>query len=83
MLIREHYYNGVTNMKHPVIYEREQFLAWLQERYGRDFAPVADELPPLIHRTRYDELAKRLDLPLCARSLANLDSRGEGPGRYL
>lgn len=67
----------------PAAYRREDFLSWLGEKYGADFNFVADQLPSVIIRARYSDLAKHLGLPLCSKSLANLDSRGQGPRRFM
>ncbi len=67
----------------PAIYPRKPFADWIEEKYGIPAEELEPLLPPFIIRSKFDALAERLGLPGCAKSLANLDSRGLGPERLV
>ncbi len=62
-------------------YKREDVLEWLRERYGLDVGFLVNDLPPVILRREWNRLRERFGLPISARSLANMDSKGVGPVR--
>jgi hypothetical protein len=72
-----------TSRNRPAMYLRQEFATWLAGRYGLDSAMLEQMLPPVVMRSRYSKLAQELGLPLSSKSLANLDSKGEGPTRLV
>lgn len=46
--------------------------------HAMDFSALAEKLPPIISRNKVDELLGGM---ITAKTLANLDSLGEGPPR--
>jgi len=67
----------------PIAYSAESVIAWLEK--VRPNIPwrsmVGDKLPPVIWRSRWNNLRDNLGLPYSAGMMANLDSEGRGPER--
>lgn len=67
-------------MSYKVAYKKEQVIAFVRERYPQvDWSEVAQQLPPVIFRSRWDRYADLFGLPYTRRYISNLDSMGEGP----
>ena len=66
--------------KRQVHYTRGQVSQWLRERWPDvDWTEAEQELPPIVWRSRWNQLADRLGLPYTRKYIQNLDSQGEGP----
>lgn len=66
-----------------ISYQRDQVMRWLYARFPEvDWRILEGLLPPVIWRSRWDQLAKNTGLPYSRKTLQNLDSRGEGPGNF-
>ena len=66
--------------RHEVGYERSQVISWLEQRFPEiSWREIEDQLPFIVWRSRWNQLADRLGLPYSRKHLANLDSKGEGP----
>ena len=66
-----------------IAYQREQVVRWLKTRFPEvDWRSTEELLPPVIWRSRWDQMAQRIGLPYSRKTLQNLDSRGEGPGSF-
>jgi hypothetical protein len=67
----------------PVAYSAEAVIAWLEK--VRPAVPwrelVADKLPPVVWRSRWNTFRDSLGLPYSAGMMANLDSDNKGPVR--
>ena len=67
----------------PVAYSAEAVVAWLEQ--VRPAIPwrqlVADKLPPVVWRSRWNTFRDALGLPYSAGMMANLDSEKKGPER--
>lgn len=67
-------------MAKRVAYKRDQVVAFLKQRFPEvDWSEVAEALPPVVWRTRWDQLADRLGLPYTRKHMQNLDCQGQGP----
>ena len=67
-----------TNRK--IVYTRKQLVTWLQSRFPEiDFSEIEKELPALVWRHRWNQLADRHGLPYRKKYIQNLDAAGEGP----
>ncbi|TVQ99284.1 MAG: hypothetical protein EA399_07785 [Desulfovibrionales bacterium] len=59
---------------------RDQVISWLADQYPAiDWSAVADHLPPIIWRHRWNDYADRYGLPLRRGTIQNRDSAGTGP----
>ncbi len=67
----------------PAAYLREDLLDWLKEKFDTDFSFLADDLPRVVLRHRYSDIAAKVGLPLSTKYLQNLDSLGTGPRRFM
>ena len=69
---------------HPVCYDRDrQLIPWLRDRFpAQDWSMVAERLPPIVWRSRWNRLADMHGLPFSRGHMANLDAQGIGPASY-
>lgn len=67
----------------PVAYRAEDVVAWLSEQTGVDWAFLLGRLPDVVLRHRWNDLAEKHGLPYRAKSMANMDSLGIGPRRFM
>lgn len=74
--------NAPTTRKR-VVYTKSQVLRYLKTKMPEvDWSIISSDLPPLIWRHRWTQLADRLGLPFSKGHLQNEDSRGCGPASY-
>ena len=67
-------------MEARVHYRREEVISWLNRRFPDiDWGMVGSELPLIIWRSRWDQLADRFGLPYTKKYMQTLDCKGEGP----
>ena len=65
-----------TRISAPV----EQVVRWLKTEFPDvDWEPVQKQLPPIIWRHKWNDLADRYGLPLRRGTIQNRDSQGRGP----
>ena len=58
----------------------DQVVRWLETEFPDvDWEPVRGQLPPVIWRHKWNDLADRYGLPLRRGTIQNRDSAGTGP----
>lgn len=66
-----------------VSYPKKALVEWLEAQFPEtDWNEVADELPPIIWRSRWNDLAEKHGLPYTRKYVQNLDSWGTGPKSF-
>lgn len=66
--------------KIKVSYSRHQLLVWLRARFPEiDWTPLESQLPPIVWRYRWNQLAEKFGLPYSKMYMEWLDSKGKGP----
>ncbi len=70
-------------MSQQMHYTRTQVLSFLNERFPAiDWAPVVEDMPPVIWRARWAKLADKHGLPYSRAYVQNLDAAGKGPSSF-
>jgi hypothetical protein len=65
-------------------YTKQQVKKFLEKRFPEtDWAPVVEELPHIIWRSRWNDLADKHGLPFRKGYMQNLDSDGCGPASFI
>ena len=66
-----------------IAYSKSQVKKFIEELFPEvDWSPVISQLPEIIWRARWNELAKEVGLPYSANYIRKLDMQGIGPGAY-
>ena len=69
--------------KIKVHYPRQKLLSWLRDRFPDvDWTPLESELPPIVWRYRWNQIADRCGLPYTKMYMEQLDSQGKGPAAF-
>ena len=70
-------------MPTPIYYSRKAVNKFLSTRFPKiNWTPITDELPLIIWRSKWNELAKKYDLPYTKNYITELDLKGMGPKAY-
>ncbi|MDX9963955.1 hypothetical protein [Desulfobacter postgatei] len=65
-------------------YPKKAVKDFLETRFPEtDWSEVVDQLPPIIWRSRWNELADKHGLPFRRGYMQNLDSLGCGPASFI
>lgn len=64
-------------------YRDTDVIDWLQQQTGADWSFLQGKLPDVVFRHRWNSLAEKHGLPYSGKTLANMDSLGQGPVRFL
>lgn len=67
----------------PVAYRDTDVIHWLEEQTGADWSFLLGKLPDVVFRHRWNDIAEKHGLPYASKTLANLDSQGLGPKRFM
>ncbi len=71
-------------MSYKIHYTKQAVKKFLESRFPcTDWSPVIEELPPIIWRSRWNELADKFGLPFKRGYMQNLDSDGKGPASFI
>jgi hypothetical protein len=71
-------------MSYKIHYPRSAVKAFLENRFPEtDWSEVVDQLPPIIWRSRWNDLADKHGLPFKKGYMQNLDSDGCGPASFI
>lgn len=67
-------------MAYKIHYPKEAVKKFLEKQFPEtDWEPVVKELPLIIWRCRWNDLAEKYGLPYSKSYMQNLDSKGCGP----
>jgi len=71
-------------MSLAIHYPREAVKKFLESRFSdTDWSSVIDEMPLIIWRHRWNDLAEKFGLPYRKGHIQNLDSKGIGPTSFI
>jgi hypothetical protein len=76
-------YKEVFFMALAIHYPRQAVKKFLENRFpDTDWSIVLDDMPKIIWRHRWNDLAEKYGLPYRKGHIQNLDSDGIGPGSF-